>query len=479
MSEKKILLVEDDPSVSHIITTALRAEGHRVDACKSIGERDVLLRQHDYDLLLTDVGLGEEDGISSLTSVREISPDLPIIIISAQNTLNTAVRAAETGAFEYLPKPFDLDELIEIVTQALRPKDEMSTESAIDEDNLPLVGRSPAMQDVYRMIARLLKNDLSVLILGESGTGKELVAEAIHNLGHRKSGPFIAVNMAAIPAELIEAELFGHEKGAFTGAVASAIGRFEQAHGGTLFLDEIGDMPMHAQTRLLRALQSGTISRVGGKSLVQLDVRIIAATNRNFQELIDSGKFREDLYYRINVVPIELPPLRERASDIPALAKHFLNLATKEGLSLKRISDAGMKRLSKHHWRGNVRELKNHIYRLVVTSREDIISEEAVQQMLTANNAKDELDHERLQFDRQVRLIAANLLADADENIGIFGLGLQQFERPFLTEVMEHSAGNQIRAAKILGINRNTLRKKLAELNINPAETKISDATNR
>lgn len=472
MPNEKIILVEDDPSVSHVIITALRAEGYQVDSCKSVAERDTLMSTKVYDLLLTDVGLGEEDGITSLSSVKAKSPDIPIIIISAQNTLNTAVRASETGAFEYLPKPFDLDELVEVVQQALKPKSIILPDATMDEDNLPLVGRSSAMQDVYRMIARLLKNDLSVLVLGESGTGKELVAEAIHNLGHRKAGPFIAVNMAAIPADLIEAELFGHEKGAFTGAVSSAAGKFEQAQSGTLFLDEIGDMPMHAQTRLLRALQSGEISRVGGKGLVQLDVRIIAATNQDFLGLIEQGKFREDLYYRINVVPIELPPLRDRSSDVPALAKHFLNLAVSEGLPAKNITDAGMKRLKNHFWRGNVRELKNVIYRLVVTGREENISDTAIQQILNIERSKDQLKLANSEFEIHVKSIVSDLLAGNDDISNIYAEASKRFERPLLTEVMNHAHGNQIKAAKMLGINRNTLRKKLNELDIDPAETR-------
>eukprot|EP01035_Chromulina_nebulosa_P069556 gene69556-biopygen40725 len=225
-----------------------------------------------------------------------------------------------------------------------------------------MIGRSAAMQDVYRMVARLLRNDLSVLISGESGTGKELVAEAIHNLGHRKTGPFVAVNMAAIPSELIEAELFGHEKGAFTGAVGQSIGRFEQAQGGTLFLDEIGDMPMHAQTRLLRALQSGVISRIGGKASIRLDVRIVAATNQNLAALIEKGGFREDLFYRLNVVPIEMPPLRDRTEDIGLLAQHFLMMAAKDGLPMRKIDDGAVGQLMAMPWRGNIRELKNRIF---------------------------------------------------------------------------------------------------------------------
>ncbi len=473
MAREKIILVEDDLSVSHVIITALRAEGYEVENCKSITERDALMASSRYDLLLTDVGLGEGegDGISSLGSVKATHPDIPIIIISAQNTLNTAVRASETGAFEYLPKPFDLDELVKVVGQALKPRNVRPVEPSMDEESLPLVGRSPAMQDVYRMIARLLKNDLSVLVLGESGTGKELVAEAIHGLGHRKAGPFIAVNMAAIPSELIEAELFGHEKGAFTGAVASASGKFEQAQGGTLFLDEIGDMPMHAQTRLLRALQSGEINRVGGKGLVKLDVRIIAATNHDFVQLIEQGKFREDLYYRINVVPIELPPLRERASDIPALTNHFLKLAVTEGLPPKQISEEGMNLLCHNYWRGNVRELKNVIYRLVVTGREDTLSEDAIRQILATERGEDRAESANMEFEGHIKSIVLDLMTGSEKE-NMYARALEKFEKPLLTEMMNHAHGNQIKAAKMLGINRNTLRKKLNEYQIDPARSK-------
>ncbi|MDE2620679.1 MAG: sigma-54-dependent Fis family transcriptional regulator, partial [Sphingomonadales bacterium] len=323
-----VLLVEDDESIAIVITAALEAEGFGVVHCDSVAERDRLLAARGYAALVTDVKLTDGDGIESLPAVRALHPDMPVIILSAQNTLDTAVRASDTGAFEYFPKPFDIDELARTVRQAVgavgqTPRGEGEEP---EPEGLPLVGRSAPMQAVYRMITRVLRNDLTVLILGESGTGKELVAEAIHQLGHRRTGPFVAVNTAAIPADLIESELFGHEKGAFTGAVARYIGKFEQAAGGTLFLDEIGDMPMQAQTRLLRALQSGSIRRVGGREEVSIDTRIVAATNRDLEPLIAAGQFREDLYYRLNVVPIHMPALRERADDIDALAQHFLKL---------------------------------------------------------------------------------------------------------------------------------------------------------
>lgn len=472
MTNPNILLVEDDPSVAQVIYSALDAEGMNVVSCSSVDERNQQLSLNVFDLLITDVGLGEADGLETLDAVKAINPDMPIIVISARNTLDTAVRASETGAFEYFPKPFDLDELIEVVQQAINKKPDAGAALDYDDDDMPLVGRSAPMQNVYRMIARLLNNDLSVLVLGESGTGKELVAEAVHQLGHRKSGPFVAVNMAAIPAELIEAELFGHEKGAFTGAVASATGKFEQAHGGTLFLDEIGDMPMHAQTRLLRALQSGEISRVGGKDLVKLDVRIVTATNKDFLQLIEEGKFREDLYYRINVVPVELPPLRDRIDDIPALLNHFLKMAVREGLPQKQFSDQAITLLQRHPWRGNVRELKNLVYRMLVTAREEVISDKAVSDLLVTDGHQERADSGKTSLSEDVEKLIENLLRQDNAQGKVYGLALEQFEKPMLESILKHVQGNQIKAASLLGINRNTLRKKLTEYGIDPASIK-------
>lgn len=469
MSDRPIiLLAEDDASIALVIRAALDAEGIEVDHVTTVAERDCNLATRKHALLITDVVLADSDGINSLAMVHDSYPDLPIIIISAQNTLDTAVRASEAGAFEYFPKPFDLNDLVLAVKQGIRQakREDLLIHSGLTDSAMPLVGRSAAMQDVYRMVARLLRNDLSVLILGESGTGKELVAEAIHNLGQRKTGPFIAVNMAAIPSELIEAELFGHEKGAFTGAVGQSIGKFEQAQGGTLFLDEIGDMPMHAQTRLLRALQTGGITRVGGKANIKLDVRIIAATNKDFEKLIEEGQFREDLYYRINVVPIQLPPLRERLEDIEALTHHFLALATKEGLPAKQIDAEAIQQLQLHRWRGNVRELKNIVYRLAVTCREDVIGAEAVNSLL------DDGANHTAQASQSVGMDGAvyHLLHQARGNRHLDGQLydhiLATMEKPLLEAIMLRTKGNQLRAASLLGINRNTLRKKLQERGI-------------
>jgi len=461
-----ILLVEDDASIALVITAALEAEGFEVTHCETIADRDRLLLSGPFAALVTDVMLPDGDGIDSLDEVHNRHPQMPIVILSAQNTLDTAVRAADTGAFEYFPKPFDIDELARTVRQAIgsaHGADVGVQEPAVN--GLPLVGRSAAMQSVFRMITRVLRNDLTVLILGESGTGKELVAEAIHQLGHRQSGPFIAVNTAAIPAELIESELFGHEKGAFTGAVARHVGKFEQANGGTLFLDEIGDMPMQAQTRLLRALQSGSVRRVGGRDEIRLNTRIVAATNKDLQPLIAAGLFREDLYYRLNVVPIPMPPLRERPDDIEALARHFLQLATSEGLPRRSLSADAAAVLSRQPWRGNVRELKNFIYRLALLAREELIDGDTVTALLPHED--ESADHEPSGGDMGPAL--RDWLATERPVAGaIYDAALAAFERPLFAQVLEQTGGNQLRAAQALGINRNTLRKRLADLGLDP-----------
>lgn len=463
-----VLLVEDDASIAIVITAALEAEGFEVMRCDSIAERDRLLAGQRFSALVTDVMLTDGDGIATIDRVRAADPDLPIIILSAQNTLDTAVRATDTGAFEYFPKPFDIDELARTVRQAVGSN---ASRSAGDEDaapdGMPLVGRSAPMQAVYRMITRVLRNDLTVLVLGESGTGKELVAEAIHQLGQRRTGPFVAVNTAAIPAELIESELFGHEKGAFTGAVARHVGKFEQAHGGTLFLDEIGDMPMQAQTRLLRALQSGSVRRVGGREEIRVDVRIVAATNRDLEPMIAAGTFREDLFYRLNVVPIMLPPLRERSDDIPALARHFLAQAVQEGLPRHRLTDDAASLLSRQPWRGNVRELRNFIYRLALLAREDTIEADALAALLDQSDRRSEPTGAGL--DPAVR----TWLEDNRPAPGtVYDAALAAFEQPLFEMVLEQTGGNQLRAAQVLGINRNTLRKRLIELKIVPVPRK-------
>lgn len=477
MTRGHILVVDDDEAIRTVVSEALLRDGHIVETAASLAEQAVVLERVIPDILITDVILPDGNGLDVVPSLLERFPGLPVIVLSAQNTLSTAVRATEQGAFEYLPKPFDLDELCRAVRDGLRRRSSTASLSgeASPDEAIPLIGRSAAMQDVYRTIARVVPNDLSVLILGESGTGKELVAKAIHDLGARKSRPFIAVNMAAIPRELIEAELFGHERGAFTGAQARVAGRFEQAAGGTLFLDEIGDMPMDAQTRLLRVLQSGEFTTVGGNRPIRADVRIIAATHKNLPELIQANAFREDLYYRLNVIPVVLPPLRQRAEDVILLARHFLDLAAIQGLPRKELDESGSARLLAHDWPGNVRELENLMRRLAVLSRHDVISASLVDQHLH-QSAEMSMPAPEMRFaDESLQLAIEQYLAnyfarfgDALPPDGLYHRLTESVDRPMLRATMAAVRGNQIRAAKLLGINRNTLRKRLSELGIDP-----------
>jgi two-component system, NtrC family, nitrogen regulation response regulator GlnG len=475
MSGGRILLVDDDAAIRTVVSEALRRDGHLVAAAASLAERNQMLESFDPEVLITDVILPDGNGLDVVPAILAKRPDMPIIVISAQNTLSTAVRATEQGAFEYLPKPFDLDELCRAVRDGLKRRQSKAGVFPEAEDNggLPLIGRSPPMQEVYRTIARVVSNDLTVLILGESGTGKELVARAIHDLGARKARPFVAVNMAAIPRDLIEAELFGHERGAFTGAAARVAGRFEQAAGGTLFLDEIGDMPMEAQTRLLRVLQSGEFTTVGGNRAIRADVRIIAATHKTLPDLITAGAFREDLYYRLNVIPVTLPPLRQRGEDVALLARHFLDLAATQGLPRKQLDKSGSARLASHDWPGNVRELENLMRRLAVLSRHDVISADLVEQQLDTTS-ESAVTQEQAHFaDEGLGLAIENYLSNYFAGFGnaLPPDGLHHrlsatIERPLLRTTMMAVRGNQIRAAKLLGINRNTLRKRLSDLGI-------------
>jgi two-component system, NtrC family, nitrogen regulation response regulator GlnG len=477
MSGGKILIVDDDEAIRIVISEALRRDGHEVAVAGSVAEQAALIEAFAPDVLITDVILPDGNGLDMVPGILAKRPDLPVIVLSAQNTLSTAVRATEQGAFEYLPKPFDLDELSRAVRDGLRRKVSSAGLAGTDSDegDIPLIGRSPAMQQVYRTIARVVPNDLSVLILGESGTGKELVARAIHDMGNRKSRPFVAINMAAIPRDLIEADLFGHERGAFTGAQGRTAGKFEQAAGGTLFLDEIGDMPMEAQTRLLRVLQSGEFTTVGGSRPIRANVRIIAATHKNLPELIAENAFREDLYYRLNVVPIDLPPLRDRGHDIALLASHFLDKAANEGLPRKRLGEDAAKRLVAHSWPGNVRELENLMRRLAVLGRNDQISSSQVAEhiaSLAEPVAADSQTPDHPDFERSLEDQFRRLLEDTGQGAirpGLYNRMVATLERPMLRAVMTSARGNQIKAASILGINRNTLRKKLSDLEIDPS----------
>jgi two-component system nitrogen regulation response regulator GlnG len=475
MPTGSILVADDDAAIRTVLNQALSRAGYEV---RSTGNAATLWRwvsQGDGDLVITDVIMPDENAFDLVPRIRKTRPELPVIIMSAQNTFMTAIRASERGAYEYLPKPFDLKELIAIVGRALsEPKEKRASAAAKPDeiDNIPLVGRSPAMQEIYRVLARLMQTDLTVMISGESGTGKELVAKALHDYGKRRSGAFVAVNMAAIPRDLIESELFGHEKGAFTGANTRSSGRFEQAEGGTLFLDEIGDMPMEAQTRLLRVLQQGEYTTVGGRTPIKSDVRIIAATNKDLRQLIQQGLFREDLFFRLNVVPLRLPPLRERTEDVPDLIRHFFAQAQREGLPAKQIDAAGLDRLKHYRWPGNVRELENLARRLAALYPQETIGVAVIENELSQPAVPVGSDDARAGdegLSAAVERHLAGYFATFEDGLppaGLYHRILREIEYPLLSAALAATRGNQIRAADLLGLNRNTLRKKIRDLDI-------------
>ena len=465
---RRVLLVDDDDAIRTVVAHALRRAGYDVRTAASLAELKRELQTHPPHVLLTDVVLPDGDGIDHAGQVLADHPELPVIVLSARNTLTTAVRATEAGAYDYLPKPFDLDTLTRAVAAALARRAASGQAEAAEEDpSLPLIGRSPAMQDVYRVIARVVSNDLTVLVSGESGTGKELVARAIHDLGARRAAPFVPINMAAIPRELIEAELFGHERGAFTGAAQRNAGRFEQAAGGTLFLDEIGDMPIEAQTRLLRVLQSGEFTTVGGARTIRADVRIVAATNRDLQQAVAGGQFREDLYYRLNVVPIALPALRERRGDVAELARHFLERAAAEGLPRKTLDIDAVAVLEAHDWPGNVRELENLMRRLAALSRDDRIGAAELRVTIGGGAAPDAAPDPGIEAAvlAMIERLARQEPRALDDG-SLYARIIGEVERPLIEAMLARHGGNQLRAARAIGLNRNTLRKRLDMLGI-------------
>ncbi|GER08117.1 nitrogen assimilation regulatory protein [Iodidimonas muriae] len=472
----RVLVADDDRAIRLVVKQSLEACGCTV----TLAENSTQLWEHvlaaGFDVLVSDVLMPDGNGLDLLPKIRDLHPQMPVIVMSAQNTLMTAVTATQRGAFDYLAKPFDLDELERTVLSAAREARQNAVQTPKDEAqaDIPLIGRSAVMQDLYRAMARLMPTDLTVTITGESGTGKELVARALHDMGHRHKGPFVAVNMAAIPKDLIESDLFGHERGAFTGANSRAVGRFEQANSGTLFLDEIGDMPIEAQTRLLRVLQEGEFTMVGGSTPIRADVRIIAATNKDLKALVAAHRFREDLYYRLNVVPLTIPPLRARLSDIPDLLAHFNNRAVAQGLPGKRFDGKALSRLCAYSWPGNVRELENLVQRLCVLAPEETIGEATIAQILDAepesengagtwreSGLKDAVEHH---LTRYFKAHGTHLPPS-----GLHARVVREVERPLIELALKATKGNQLKSAELLGLNRNTLRKKIRELGIHVA----------
>ncbi|MEH0760174.1 nitrogen regulation protein NR(I) [Vibrio sp. 16] len=466
MSKGYVWVVDDDSSIRWVMEKTLSSAGIKCDTYSDAESVLLALERESPDVLVSDIRMPGIDGIELLRQVHERSPDLPVIIMTAHSDLDAAVNAYQKGAFEYLPKPFDVDETLTLVERAITHSHEQRREQANadtgDYSAPEIIGEAPAMQEVFRAIGRLSRSSISVLINGESGTGKELVAHALHRHSPRAAKPFIALNMAAIPKDLIESELFGHEKGAFTGANTVRQGRFEQANGGTLFLDEIGDMPLDIQTRLLRVLADGQFYRVGGHSPIKVDVRIVAATHQNLEKLVHQGDFREDLFHRLNVIRIQIPALRERRQDIEKLTLHFLALAAEElGVDVKTLHPSTVERLNNLEWPGNVRQLENICRWLtVMASGSEVLPNDLPAELI------EEKSH--LGFDsdttwqKQLATWAKKSLTQGDTEL--LSYALPEFERILLEVALEHTNGHKQDAAKVLGWGRNTLTRKLKEL---------------
>ncbi len=463
-ASKKILIADDDASIRLVLSQAFTRLGYQV---RATGNASTLLKwvsDGEGDLVVTDVVMPDENVFDVLPRIRKERPKLPVIVMSAQNNLITAVNAAEVGAFDYIPKPFDLDDMTNAARRALsRPADPEAARAqarAVRDDRLPLIGRSGPMQEVYRTIARLVGADLTVLLSGESGTGKELVARALHDMGRRRDGKFVTINLAAVPRERVETELFGREDG--------DAGKLIEADGGTLFLDEIGDMPLDAQTRLLRVID-GSEPALNPKTSRRPNVRIIAATNRDLRGLIREGLFREDLFFRLNVAPLRLPPLRDRADDIPDLARAFLLRANREGLPSKTIDAAALDRLKQHPWPGNVRELENLIRRICALYGEDLITARIVERELADQQPAVQGEEGPATLAQLVERKLSSYFADQPDGLppaGLYDRVLEEVERPLIQLTLSATRGNQVRAAEILGLNRNTLRKKISDLGV-------------
>ncbi len=453
----EIWIVDDDPALRFVMSEALKDAGFEVRLYASAEELRGALEHGQPAVLVSDVRLPGESGFDLLKFLRRERPKLPVIVVTAHADLESAVSAYQGGAFEYLPKPFDLDELAVLVNRAAQAQGAVQTAVTPPGESEQLIGEAPSMQQVFRTIGRLTRSQLTALITGESGTGKELVARALHRHSPRARAPFIALNTAAIPAELLESELFGHERGAFTGASSRRLGRFEQAHGGTLFLDEIGDMSAALQTRLLRVLAEGEFFRVGGHEAVKVDVRIIAATHQDLEARVEEGKFREDLFHRLNVVHVHMPALRERREDIPMLLEHFMDTAAQElTVAAKRLTADAIVELQARTWPGNVRELRNLCRRLMLMAPGRIVHKSDLAEVLDAGHGMREAGGDWR--------LALRAWADGELASGrgeLLDQALPEFERIMLDAALARTGGRRQEAAKLLGWGRNTVTRKL------------------
>lgn len=475
MSINRVLVADDEESMRWVLSKALRKKGFTVDLARDGDEALRLIRSESYDLAILDIKMPGVNGLDLLDKVREFKSDLLVVIMTAEAGMKNAVEAMKRGAYDYLTKPFDLDVMDAIVEKANRAQEMTMQVSALKDElkehyllDKGIIGNSIAMREVYKTIGKVAPSDMTVLIQGESGTGKELIAKAIHCNSKRVVKPFIAMNCAAIPKELLETEMFGHEKGSFTGASERKLGKFEQANGGTVFLDEIGDMPLDLQAKILRVLQERELTRTGGSQNIAVDVRIVAATNQDLQQLVQQKLFREDLYYRLNVVPINLLPLRERREDILLLVDHFLQKTCAElDVPLKKIDQPTLDRLAANSWPGNVRELENVIKRAVILSSDPLLTIEDFPVLMSAGGAASGSSEDvSLEFlvDRKLRSSFVNV--EKLDSGDLYNMVIEQVERPLIAFLLEKTRWNQVRAASILGINRNTLRKKISDLGI-------------
>jgi len=468
----RILIADDEDSLRWVLEKGLRGAGYEVTTVKDGTAATRAVETETFDLVFLDIRMPGVDGLSALVRMRELRPDACVVVMTAHGTMETAIQAMQRGAYDYLTKPFDIDEVLLVAERAMQAgrltQEVARLKTGLQEvrEFSALIGRHPRMQDVYKTIGRVAGNDVTVLLRGESGTGKELVARAIHHYSRRAGRPFVAVSCAAIPGTLLESEMFGHERGAFTDAKERRLGKFELAHGGTLYLDEIGDMPLELQSKLLRALQERVIERLGGHEAIRIDVRVLAATNRDLDALMREGKFREDLYYRLNVVTLNLPPLRERRRDIPLLVEHFLAKYVGE-LGDRVVAPDALDRLVGHDWPGNVRELENVVQRAMVMATSDVIMPEhlPIGPVSAAASVAVDASLEEI-IERKLIECVRGLREHSSANLYDLMIGL--VEKPLLRAVLRETSGNQVRAAQILGINRNTLRKKLTEHGIDP-----------
>lgn len=464
---ERIVVVDDDLSLCHFLKKTLSQKGYQVVTCHNGKEALGITYEQEADLILLDNKLPDRTGLDVLQEIKKNHPKVPVIIMTAFGTTETAIEAMRLGAFDYILKPFELEEISELVTKGLEAHNLMKRAVAIpalsqkSEDSDQIIGKSKAMQEVYKLIGQVAESDVTVLIRGESGTGKELVARAIYQYSRRKEGPFLAINCAAIPETLLESELFGHEKGAFTGASKKRIGKFEQCNKGTILLDEVGDMTLSTQAKILRVLQEGEFERIGENETIKVDVRVLASTNRKLEELIKEGKFREDLYYRLKIMTIVLPPLREHKEDIQELTEYFFHFYSRQlGTKVSYIDPSVFDKMCSYNWPGNVRELGNTVKRGLILCKGEVMTEEEI---------IFDIEERSLSFANEEELeknLNKMLNPLFSEILQFWGTGLhsnllEKIEKFLIQKALSETKGNQVQAAKLLGISRNTLRHRI------------------